>query len=176
MLILMSISRSVARFVNILAVVTLVFLFSTSCSIFVKSETPENLIAKASHQKVFLAPYDRVWQAAHMVIKYTIAAENQDYGTIETDYVKAVDGWVPPYKKKPDYPSSRYKLFFTFVKGETRGKESTRVTIEKKIDIFKDVISDTKTVPSDGTEEEAIFYRLAREIIILNALDKVPVN
>ena len=91
---------------------------------------------------------------------------------IETDFVKAVDGWLPPYKNKPDLPGSRYKLIFTLAKGKTSGRESTRVSIEKKIEVFKNIIADTQTVSSDGQEERIIFYRMEREIIIAQALKK----
>lgn len=160
-----------------IALVLIVSGILSSCALFEpQSESPEDLILKASQQRIFLASYDKVWKAAHSVLKYTIASENQDFGTIETDYIKAVDGWIPPYKTKPDYPSSRYKLFFTFAKGNTNGKESTRLTIEKKIETFKDVISDTQTVASDGSEEKSLFYRIERELIILNAIEKTPTN
>lgn len=145
----------------------------SSCGIFdPRPETPDQIIEKASHQKIFLAPYDQVWKVAHTALKYTIASENQDFGTIETDFVKSVDGWVPPYKKKPDYPGARYKLLFTFAKGETKNRESTRVTIEKKIEVFRNIISDTQAVASDGSEEKAIFYRMERELIIARAIEK----
>lgn len=151
----------------------LTLLFLSGCGILSPAaESPDQIIEKASHQKIFLAPYDQVWKAAHTALKYTIASENQDFGTIETDFVKAVDGWTPPYKKKPDYPSARYKLNFTFAKGETKGKESTRVTIEKRIEVFKNIISDTESIASDGTEEKAIFYRMERELIIGRAIEK----
>jgi hypothetical protein len=151
----------------------LITIFFSSCGIFdPRPESPDQIIEKASHQKIFLAPYDQVWKVAHTALKYTIASENQDFGTIETDFVKAVDGWVPPYKKKPDYPGARYKLLFTFAKGETKNRESTRVTIEKKIEVFKNIISDTQSVASDGSEEKAIFYRMERELIIARAIEK----
>lgn len=147
--------------------------YFSSCSIFDKrAETANQAIEKASNQKIFFAPYDQVWKAAHTTLKYTIATENQDYGVIETDFVKAVDGWLPPYKNKPDQPGSRYKLIFTLAKGKTGGRESTRVTIEKKIEVFKNIISDTQVVSSDGEEEKIIFYRMEREIIISQALKK----
>ena len=145
----------------------------SSCGIFdPRPESPDQIIERASHQKIFLAPYDQVWKVAHTTLKYTIASENQDFGTIETDFVKAVDGWVPPYKKRPDYPGARYKLLFTFAKGESKNRESTRVTIEKKIEIFKNIIADTKSVASDGSEERALFYRMERELIIARAIEK----
>jgi hypothetical protein len=156
-----------------LAFLFLSLMVFSSCGIFdPRPESPDQIIEKASHQKIFLAPYDQVWKVAHTALKYTIASENQDFGTIETDFVKSVDGWVPPYKKKPDYPGARYKLLFTFAKGETKNRESTRVTIEKKIEVFKNIISDTQSVPSDGSEEKAIFYRMERELIIARAIEK----
>ncbi len=155
-----------------------IFLLSSSltlagCSLFEnRAETADQAIEKSSNQKIFFAPYDLVWKAAHTTLKYTIASDNQDYGVIETDFVKAVDGWLPPYKNKPDLPGSRYKLIFTFSKGKTNGRESTRVTIEKKIEVFKNIIADTQSVSSDGLEEKIIFYRMEREIIISQALKK----
>ena len=94
---------------------------------------------------------------------------------METDYIKAVDGWLPPDQISPVYKSSRYKLVFGFAKGITNNKESTRVTIEKKIEIFKDFISETKSVPSDGLEEQTLFYRIERELIIGQALKKAAI-
>jgi hypothetical protein len=83
-----------------------------------------------------------------------------------------VDGWLPPDQNRPQYKSARYKLIFNFAKGTTNGRESTRLTIEKKIEVFKDFISETRIVPSDGLEEQSIFYRIERELIIAQALKK----
>lgn len=156
----------------LLPVLLLPILFS-GCSLLEKQpESIDQIIQKSSNQKIFFANYDIVWKAAHTAIKYTIASENQDFGVIETDYVKSVDGWLPPDKTKPEYKSARYKLTFTFAKGKTDGRESTRITIEKKIEVFKDFISETQIIPSDGLEEMALFYRIEREIIIGQALKR----
>lgn len=140
-------------------------------------ETPEAIIERSSQQRIFYAPYDEVWKAAHSVIKYTIAAENQDFGVIETDYIKAVDGWLPPFRTRPQYPSSRYKIVISFARGKkSEAQENVRVTIEKKIEVFKDFISEVKTVNSDGLEEKTIFYRIERELVIAKALRKASEN
>lgn len=153
---------------------SLFFIITLSgCGLFQpRPETADKIIEKASKQKIFFASYDLVWKAAHSAIKYTIANENQDYGVIETDFIKAVDGWLPPDQTKPQYKSARYKLIFSFAKGNTGGRESTRITIEKKIEVFRDFISETQIVQSDGLEEQSIFYRIEREIVIANALKK----
>lgn len=151
----------------------LVLITASGCALFEsRPDAPDKIIEKASQQKIFFADYDLVWKAAHTVIRYTIANENQEYGMIETDYIKAVDGWLPPFQTKPQYKSGRYKLIFTFAKGETNGRDSTRVTIEKKIEVFKDFISETQVVASDGLEEQMLFYRIERELVVGAALKK----
>lgn len=142
-----------------------------------QSESPEAIIERSSQQKIYYAPYDEVWKAAHSVLKYTIAAENQDFGVIETDYIKAVDGWLPPFRARPQYPSSRYKLVISFARGKKgEAQDTVRVTIDKKIEVFKDFISEVRTVNSDGFEEKSIFYRIERELIIAKALKKASEN
>ncbi len=148
-------------------------LLLSGCNLFEpRPESADKIIEKASQQKIFFAANDLVWRAAHSAIKYTIANENQDYGVIETDFIKAVDGWLPPDQTKPQYKSARYKLTLSFAKGNTGGRNSTRVTIEKKIEVFRDFISETQVVQSDGLEEQSIFYRIEREIVIAQALKK----
>lgn len=151
----------------------IILLSLSGCGLFnSRPESAEKLIERVSRQKIFFAPYDVVWKAAHAAIRYTIANENQDFGVIETDYIKGVDGWLSPDQNRPQYKSSRYKITINFAKGTTSGRESTRVTIEKKIEVFKDFISETQVVPSDGLEEQSIFYRIEREIVIARALKK----
>lgn len=142
-----------------------------------QSESAEDIIERSSQQKIYFASYDEVWKAAHAVLKYTIAAENQDFGVIETDFIKAVDGWLPPYRTRPQYPSSRYKLVISFARGKKgQTQETVRVTIDKKIEVFKDFISEVRTVNSDGLEEKIIFYRIERELLIAKALKKASEN
>lgn len=151
------------------------FLLAThwGCSLFEKqSDSADKIIQKASKQKIFFAPYDLVWKAAHLSIKYTIASENQDFGVIETDYVKAVDGWLAPDRTKPEFKSARYKIVMTFARGRIEGRDSTRVTIDKKIEVFRDFISEKQIISSDGLEELSLFYRIEREIVIDQALKK----
>ncbi len=108
-----------------------------------------------------------------MIVKYPIASENQDSGVIETEYIKGLDGWIAPGEEKsPPSSGVRYKLTFTFVRGKNDGKESTRVTIEKKMEKLRDFFSESENFESDGLEEKILFYRLERELIITEALKK----
>ena len=142
------------------------------CSLFDKRPSANSQMAKITKQRVFFANYDSVWRAAHSVIKYPIAQENQDTGMIETDYIKGVDGWLPPDVDKAPSSGIRYKLIFTFAKGSADGRESVRVTIDKKMQIMRDFFSEPESIGSDGLEEKILFYRMEREILINEALKR----
>ncbi|WP_374000321.1 hypothetical protein [Bdellovibrio bacteriovorus] len=142
------------------------------CSLFDKKPSAHQRMGQINKQKVFFAPYDNVWRAAHAVLKYPIAQENQDTGVIETEYIKGIDGWQPPGQTERPSGGIRYKLTLIFARGKTEGRESTRVTIEKRMEILKDFFSEPETMETDGLEEKIIFYRIERELIINEALKK----
>ncbi|AFY02286.1 hypothetical protein [Bdellovibrio bacteriovorus] len=142
------------------------------CSLFDKKPSAHQRMGQINKQKVFFASYDNVWRAAHAVLKYPIAQENQDTGVIETEYIKGVDGWIPPNEQRPPSSGIRYKLTLIFAKGKTEGRESTRVTIEKRMEILRDFFSEPETMETDGLEEKIIFYRIERELIVNEALKK----
>lgn len=144
----------------------------SSCSIMDKPVPADKLVQKVSRQRVFYANYDQVWRAAHTVIKYPIASENQDTGMLETEYVKVMDGWQPPEQQKQPSSGMRYKLIMTFAKGKIEGRNSTRVTLEKRIEKQPDFFSEPDIVDSDGLEEKVLFYRIERELLINETLKK----
>lgn len=142
------------------------------CSLFDRKPSAHARMGQINKQKVFFAPYDTVWRAAHSVVKYPIAQENQDTGIIETEYIKGLDGWLPPNEQRPPSSGIRYKLTLIFAKGTTEGRESTRVTIDKKMEILRDFFSEPEPMETDGLEEKIIFYRIERELIINEVLKK----
>jgi hypothetical protein len=147
-------------------------IFLTGCSL-IDIRPPTNINnSPASKQKIFFAHYDNVWRAAHASLKFPIAQENQDTGIIETEHIKGIDGWLPPGTIKPPSSGVRYKLIITLAKGITDGRDSTRLTIEKKIEILKNFFSMPEPIESDGLEESVLFYRIERELIIIDALKK----
>lgn len=160
-----------ARWISKIALGLLVAAGS-GCVIVDKPTDSIDPIKKASQQKIFFAPFDTVWRAAHTVLKYTIATENPDTGIIETEYIKGVDGWLSPEQKKAPSAGMRYRIIMILAKGKTDGRESTRVTIEKRIEVLRDFFSEAATLESDGLEESVLFYRLERELVINEALKK----
>lgn len=162
-------ARSIFRFTLVL----LVSLSATSCSLFDRSlGPPPRGLKMSAKQRIFFANYDLVWRAAHAVIRYPIAVDNQDTGVLETDYIKSVDGWQEPEAKTNPSSGVRYKIILLFAKGKVDGRESTRVTIEKRIEILRDFFSEPENLESDGLEEKVLFYRIERELIVGDALRK----
>lgn len=149
-------------------------LFSTvlSCGLLDKPESRSPL-KKVTKQKIFYAPYEQVWRSAQAVLRYPISIQNEETGIIETDYVRGVDGWLPPEQTKPPSSGLRYKLILTFAKGKVDGRESTRLTIDKKVEVLRDFFSEAQPLESDGLEESVLFYRIERELIIYETLKKV---
>ncbi len=131
----------------------------------------EEVVKRQTRQRIFIASYDDVWRAAHMALKYPIVNENQDTGIIETEYVKAQEGFLPPETAMPS-SGLRYKIVMMFAKGRFNNKESVRVTIDKRVEKLRDFFSDAESVQSDGLEEKALFYRMERELLISRGLKK----
>jgi hypothetical protein len=135
----------------------------------VTSKTKE---AKFNYQKVYYYSYDNVWRAAQLSLKYPIAVNNMDHGILETDYIKADDGFIAPVEEKVPSSGVRYKISLTLSKGKVEGRESVRVTITKLVEKKRDFFAETETLVSDGLEEKVIFYRMERELVIDDALKK----
>ncbi len=143
------------------------------CSLFdVNTTSPKDRIRKAAPSRVFTADYDAIWRAAHTALKYTIAFENQETGRIETEYIRAVDGWTPPDTERDPGFGQKYKIIMQFTRGKVSSKPSVRVTVEKKIENQRDFFAESDTLDSDGLEEAVLFYRIRRELSIAAALKK----
>lgn len=158
-----------AQWITSSILITGLSILSGGCA--TKTEKPEEVIKKQTKQKVFLSPYDEVWRAAHTVLKYPIVNENQDTGLIETDFIKAQDGFTAPDQVIPS-SGLRYKIVMIFAKGRSQGVESVRLTIDKKIEKLRDFFSDAEVLTSDGLEEKVLFYRIERELLISKGLKK----
>lgn len=124
------------------------------------------------HQKVYFFPYDSVWRAAQLALKYPIAINNMDHGVLETDTVKGDDGFVAPHQDRPPSSGVRYKILMTLARGRTEGRDSVKVTIQKVMERKRDFFSEAESLQSDGLEEQALFYRIERELVIDEALKK----
>ncbi len=143
-----------------------------ACAVEKVQPRSDKVVQKFSFQKIFYYPYDSVWRSAQLALKYPISVNNMDNGTLETDWVRGVDGFTPPQLNKDPSPGVRYRLQLALVKGKVDRRESVRVTIIKKIEKQRDFFSEPEPLETDGFEEKVLFYRMERELIIEEALKK----
>jgi hypothetical protein len=99
-----------------------------------------------------------------------------DNGTLETEWIKAIDGFQTPTAEKEPSSGVRYKIVLTLVKGRLDGKESVRITMNKKVEKQRDFFSDPEQIESDGLEEKILFYRIEREVVIDEGLKKATAS
>lgn len=137
-----------------------------------EKKASEIALKKTTNQKVYAFSYDSVWRATQLALKYPIAINNMDHGVLETEWIKALDGFVAPGNAREPSSGIRYKIAMTLVKGKLDGRESVRVTIDKKMERQRDFFSEPEQISSDGLEEKIIFYRIEREILIDEGLKK----
>lgn len=132
----------------------------------------ERVVSRASNQKVYMYPYESVWRAAQLSVKYPIAVNNMDSGQLETDWISATDGFAPPEQNEDPSSGIRYKLVLSMAKGKTKNRDSVRVNLQKKVERKRDFFSEAEPLTSDGLEEKVIFYRIERELVIEDAIKK----
>lgn len=150
-----------------------VFTLSGCSSAYKISERSKKKISKASNQYVFYKSYESIWRAAQLTLRYPLAVNNMDAGLIETEPIKAVDGFIAPNKETPTSTGIQYRIVMNLAKGTSDSKEAVRVTVNKIIERKRDFFSDPEPIPSDGLEEQIILYRMERELSINEAIKKI---
>jgi hypothetical protein len=130
--------------------------------------------ANPAVQKVFNYPFETVWRATQVALKYPIVINNMDNGQLETDWIRSADGFITPSVNNSNVPSAgvRYKIQILMVKGKIDSRESIRLTLLKKVQRQRDFFSEPDELESDGVEEKILIYRIEREIQIDEALKK----
>lgn len=146
--------------------------FFAACASEPVTTRSDQVVQKYSFQRIFFYPYEAVWRAAQLALKYPISVNNMDNGILETDWVRGVDGFVPAHQTRNPSPGVRYKIQLSLVKGRAAARESVRVTIIKRIEKQRDFFSEPEPLESDGLEEKVLFYRMERELIIEEALKR----
>lgn len=121
--------------------------------------------------RVYFAPYEDVEIALkHAMVKYPQRIDNTAAGIFETDFIKGEARFKPAHEEVEYSSGYRYRILVRLVKGRTEKTPAVKVMIVKRIEIVRDFFSDPEQVASDGLEEEAILYRIDRELELARAL------
>ena len=130
-------------------------------------EIPPN----AEYTKTFNVPHEQVWRALQQTfISYPMDINNMELGHLKTLNISGAGGYRAPHKKNKFLPQGyKYKLDVHILKEK---KNRTKVNISKNVFMEKDFFSAPVDLKSDGFEEQALLYRLQRELFIEKLLRK----
>jgi len=158
--------------VGLLVAAALMLVSCASADHPVRAKRQKTVELPATYQKVFYFPYDQVWRAAQLAVKYPIAINNMDNGTLQTEEIKGPDGFISPQVEQKPSSGLKYQIVLSMTKGKTNGNNSVRVIVRKDVEKQRDFFSEAEAIPSDGLEEKTILYRIERELLIDDALKK----
>ncbi len=122
---------------------------------------------KTTHQGVFIAPYEIVWQSALLTLKnYPLVTEDVESGEIETEVIRGYSVWKPPEGMIPNQSKRRYRIKIFLEKGQVESNQAIKVHIIKNEKLDEDFIEHSTPVISSNLEEDVILYRIHREILL----------
>lgn len=126
-------------------------------------------------ERIFQASMGHVWRAIQLTLKdYPTQVSDLDQGIFETELIKGDKSWFPPHKKKPMFQSGRrYRILIQAIEISSGNRPATKVRIRKEITLQRDFFSSPESIPSDGLEEEAVLYRIGRELQLDQILEKI---
>lgn len=133
------------------------------CATTEESVPPKN---EPPPQKIFRYPLEVVWRASQLSLRYPLQTNNIESGIIETEWIRAADGFRPPHLMKTPSTGLRYKVRLVFEKGFSEGKPAIKVTASKRQERLVDFFTEPQPVPSDRIEEGVLLYRIERELKI----------
>lgn len=121
--------------------------------------------------RVYYAKYEEVEAGIKQaMIKYPQRVDNTEAGIFETDYVKGNARFVPAHSTEELSSGYRYRIIIRLVRGRSETRPAVRVSVLKNIELVRDFFAEPEQLPSDGLEENAILYRVGREISIAKAI------
>ncbi|MEZ4871577.1 MAG: hypothetical protein R2827_04875 [Bdellovibrionales bacterium] len=155
--------------------VLLVALLQTACAGFDKTPEPEKSFL--SHSKLYRGQYDKVWRAVQIALsKYPIKINNIDTGVIETQSIPDNEVYKSPLGFDEHSSGRRYVIKARVIRMDPKdGDENSsavKVIIKKDITLKRDFFAAPERLRSDGLEEKVVLYRIGRELLIDNVIEK----
>ncbi len=144
---------------------TLLFIMLTAAC--VSSPLPEE---NRAYERTFRADFDQTWRACQQaVISYPLKINNMEQGTIQSTILRSHVYFKPPHLGKKHAGGYRYDISINLIK---EADQLTKVSIEKNLQVYRDFVSKPENLISDGLEENALLYRIQREIEIDKEISK----
>ena len=116
-------------------------------------------------QQVFKSSFTETWLAVIQVMrKYDISQQNQETGFIKTRWMDNTLelNFTDSFGSNDSIKAAKFKLILNVTKGYSFGKEVSKVTVYRRQLIEKDFLQGWKELPSDGTQEKVLLYRISK--------------
>ena len=134
---------------------------------------PDGVTPGIPVERVYSGEYGDVEMAIRASMKkYPVKEDNLDSGIFETDYIRGDKMYRAPGSHDRLESGTRYRIQIHTIKGKVEGKPATQLIIKKIIEKTRDFFAESEPLPSDGLEENIIFYRVQRELAIAKAIKR----
>lgn len=144
---------------------------ASGCALFGDNSHPQ---VTGPVERVYQGSQEDVWRAVMLALQspkaYPLRLSDIDSGTIETEPLKGASGWQSPFSQEPLSSGYSYRLLIQVIKGELKGRLAYKVSIRKVAQIQRDFIAEAEPIASNGYEEQALLYRIGRELTIDRAI------
>ncbi len=139
----------------------LLLLLLTSCSSYEKyRQVTEELEIPA---KIYKADFNQTWQAVIQVMKrFDVAFQNQEAGKIKSRWMDNTleVNFTDSFGSNDKVKQAEFKLLINVAEGFSYGRKVTKVTIYKRQRVENDFLQGWKEVPTGGTQEKTLLYRI----------------
>lgn len=127
--------------------------------------------------KVFSFDYNQTWLAVRSTIRdrFDIDYQNQESGVIKTRWIDNTleTNFADSFGSTDSVKSARHKIIINVVKGFRGNQEVSKVTVWRRQMVEQDFLQGWKVVPSDGILEKTLLYRIERNLVIEDQLNKI---
>jgi hypothetical protein len=124
---------------------------------------------------VYPYAFEEVEQAIrHAMGRYPIATDSVESGIFDTEFIKGPARFRAPHRVGIPHPLGyQYRLLVRYVRGKVDDRNVVKVQITKVNQIKRDFFVEPEAIESDGYEEDAILYRVHRELSIKRAIKRI---
>lgn len=135
---------------------------------------PDGKTPGVAVQRIFYGDPNDINLAVRAAMKkYPVKEDNLDLGSFETENVRGDKMFKTPAEEPMPVSSGlRYHISIHTIKGKVDGRIATRIVLKKIVEKSRDFLSEAELLPSDGVEENVIYYRIQRELTIDRALKR----
>ncbi len=129
-----------------------------------------------TYSRIFITDYNTAWIASIDSLKnFERAVQNRQSGVIQTAWTDSTGNQMfsDTFGESETFLKSKFRLSLTVAPGKHKGKNIVKVSVQKEMQIQRDVLESWKSVESNAVSENTILYRIERIIANKMKLKKI---